>query len=613
MNQIELSIWGIRRGFEREGIFHTHELQGVKATQTDRFRNLANVIGNKGFYLIQHIQQKTIISFVETGIREYKPNGPGRQGYVVFSLVIDSHAVFTKSPRAFLNELANFYKTRVGEGDRNNFTADEINAALASLTLSQNQQHNIQENIRAYSYYNDPSLLDTYLTGKIPFAPFGEIALIPTERDSATNQFKEVNFFNESYGIKPQFLDLFEAERLFQKKQIDERERQIIAQETEQKLKAQAEQTSREIRELVQLGNIEEALITYSHFERKDLFDPKMQQLLNEKKAELEQKNKAITQASREKQLIEQIYTALGNNDLATAEIKFDQIRDKNVLSKSVQNEINQYKRQRSEEERLKSERNKLKQKKEFRKKQIKQTIYVCIAALIIGGGIGSYVTKTPSYLYSNSNSPKPKGGGDTIGPTIIDTTGGNGGQVGETVENDPLKTKFLNHENIKSMEIEGFKKPFGIVYLQYSKKGEYRKAATEPELNKTESIIKDANLINLLNERFDLEVTVPGGKQPEPKPDPKPNPNPNPNPNPKPNPKPEGPKGGQNILIDFPKTQELRNKINEFEKTTKETSASKKLISDIDKLYDDYTKNRTKYNKMETSLENSIESIIYQ
>ena len=176
MNNIELSIWGIRRGFEREGIYHTHEIQGVKATQTDRFRNLANTLGNKGFYLIQHTQQKTIISYIETGIREYKPNGPGRQGYVVFSLIIDSNKVFTKSPRAFLNELANFYKTRVGEGDRNNFSTEEINGALASLTLSHNQQYNIQENVRAYSYYSDPSKLDQYLTGNIPFAAFGELA-----------------------------------------------------------------------------------------------------------------------------------------------------------------------------------------------------------------------------------------------------------------------------------------------------------------------------------------------------------------------------------------------------------------------------------------------------
>jgi len=85
--KIEISIWGIRQGFEKEGFFHTHNNSAVKATQQDRFRHICNSIGNKGFYSIQQIPGNTIISFIDSGVREFLPTGP-RPGYAVFSLII---------------------------------------------------------------------------------------------------------------------------------------------------------------------------------------------------------------------------------------------------------------------------------------------------------------------------------------------------------------------------------------------------------------------------------------------------------------------------------------------------------------------------------------------
>jgi hypothetical protein len=515
MNNIELSIWGIRRGFEREGIYHTHEIQGVKATQTDRFRNLANTLGNKGFYLIQHTQQKTIISYIETGIREYKPNGPGRQGYVVFSLIIDSNKVFTKSPRAFLNELANFYKTRVGEGDRNNFSTEEINGALASLTLSHNQQYNIQENVRAYSYYSDPSKLDQYLTGNIPFAAFGELALIPTEKDPNTNQFKEVNFINESYGIKPQFIDIFEADQLFRKKQDDDRERELLAQQEAQKLKALANQTTIEIRELIKLGKIEEALTKFSSFDRKDLFDPQMKQQLNEKKAEYDQRNKTKNEANRDQELIEQLYEAYRRKDLATTQIKFDQIKNKDFISSSIKKDLAEFEMKNADEARVKREREKEIKALENRKKQLANRIGFAIAFLIlIGGGFASYQFKTPAYFYTSVESSK-KGEKDN---TIIGKS--------DTLlklnpeSTDSISVKFLSHQPIRALEVIEFKqspRPFEDVFIQYTKNGEYRKAKNKAGLKDDKNVIKDEQDIQILNNRFGLNVTVQGGQKPEP------------------------------------------------------------------------------------------------
>jgi hypothetical protein len=612
MSQIELSIWGIRRGFEKDGIFHTHELQSVKATQTDRFRNLANTIGNKGFYILQHTSGKTIISFVDTSIREFLPTG-ARPGYMVFSLIIDNRAVFSRSPRAFLNELANFYKSRVGEGDRNNFTADEIKAALGSLTLVQNEQMTIQENVRAYSYYSDPSKLDQYLTGKIPFAAYGELTLIPTELDAGTNKLKEVSFIDESYGAKPQFIDIFEADQLFRKKQDDDRERELLAQQEAQKLKALADQTTREIRELIQLGKIEEALTKFSIFDRKDLFDPQMKQQLNEKKAEYDQRNKTKNEANRDQELIEQLYEAYRRKDLPTAQIKFDQIKNKDVISSSIKKDLAEFEMKNADEARVEDDRRRLVKEQAKRKKKLQANILYAVICIVIAGGVYSFLTKTPSYLYlSNVEKPKnldnDKQDTDPKKTAEVDDTSSrdNGGQQNNDEDTDTLKSKFLNHKNLNSMDIVGFKQPFGIVFIQYSKEGDYRKAKTEPELNKPESIIKDANLIKLLNERFGLKVAVPGVKKPEPKPKPETKKQ---NPEQEQKPKPELKPEGNNVLIDFPSDKLSRAKTckqnllaPDTDKNSKKSWANEILA--IKKLYDEGKDIKYKANKLtETTL----------
>jgi hypothetical protein len=313
----------------------------------------------------------------------------------------------------------------------------------------------------------------------------------------------------------------------------DAEELGVRQKETEQKIRTQAEQTTREIRELVQLGKIEEALILFTSFDRKDLFDPRMSQLLNEKKAELEQRNRAKSEVNRDQELIEQLYEAYRRKDLSTAQIKFDQIKNKDVISTSIKKDLADFEKKNANEARVEDDRRRLIKEQNKKRTNFRNYTIYSVLFLLIVGGVYSFLTKTPGYLYlSNVETSKDvdsvnKKDTDTTKTTPIDDNAGedNGGQGDEPEDNDTLKSSFLNHKNISSMNIEGFKTPFGIVFIQYSEKGDYRKAATEPELKKPESIIKDANLIKLLNERFDLNIAVPGGKQPEQKPNPKPKP----------------------------------------------------------------------------------------
>jgi len=602
MNQIDLSIWGIRDGFEKDGIFHTHNLQAVKAKHNDRLRTLSNNLGSKGFFTIQHVENKVIISHIDTDINEYTPNGSGRPGYVVFSLIIDNDKQFNKSPRDFLISLSKFYKSRVKEGNQNNFTEEEIRTALASLSLIPSDRKNIQEQISGFSYYTDSSSIDSYLTGNIPFAAFGELTLIPTQLDSSGN-YKEVLSIEDVTKSKLQYINIFEAERLFRKKQEDDREREILAQQELKRKQAITELFSRDISELIKLDNTEELLQKYNSFEYKQLLDPQLIRLIQEQKEKYDKRAQNKLESQREQELIQQLYAAHRNKDLARAIIIFDQIKNKTVISSSIINELAEFEKKNAETTReLHVLEVQKRETKKSNKKRLENIAFVT-TLLIILAALASYHFQTPAYFYSSVESPNPS---DTIKsedrettPIKDDTTiRDNGGVQIDDESNDTLKSNFLNHKNISSMHIEGFKKPFGIVYIQYSEKGDYRKAATEPELKNPESIIRDIKLIELLNNRFGLNVTVPRVKNP------KPEPKPETEPKPKPESKPEGPKGGQKVLIDFPsdklttaKTYKKNLLSPEMDKNLKKNWAIE--IKAIKKLYDEGKEIKYKANKL--------------
>lgn len=123
-------------------------------------------------------------------------------------------------------------------------------------------------------------------------------------------------------------------------------------------------------------------------------------------------------------------------------------------------------------------------------KKPLRKTVLVSAALIIIGVGITEYPFK------ANDNSIQTAKNHDK-----------NPKKIPRNPKPGLVRQKFLNHRVIRSNEIQGFQKHFGIVFLQYSEKGDYRKADSERDLNKPESIIKDANLITLLNNVFGLNV----------------------------------------------------------------------------------------------------------
>jgi hypothetical protein len=494
MNQIELSIWGIRDGFEKGGMFHTHNLQGIKAKQTDKHRTLSYNVNDKGFYITQYIDNKFIVSFVETDISEYTPNGPGRAGYVVFSLIINNNQSFKQSPREFLNKLSKFYKSRVKEGNHNNFTAEEINAALASLTLVAADRKTIHEQTSAFAYYADSSKLDAYLSGNVPFAAYGEFTFIPTQ-ELAPGQFKEVPFVDAATRSKLNFINLAEAEQSHQQKIADELEQKLIAERKQKELQRRANEAASEISQALKLGHIDDALSIYNRVENKSLIDPAVVKHLEDKKAAIDLRNKTKIESEKENDLIHQIFEAHRNRDLRTAAAYFEQLKIKENIPRNIQAEIHAYNAQianKNEEER--NQLLLLKAQQDKKKKLINNLAFVAAILIIIGGGFASFIYKTPSFLYGGPPTP----------PVHVDS----------------LKQAFLNHKPIKASKINNFKNSFGTDYLKYTDQNEYRRAKNIQDLKNSESVIKDAKSIRLINVRFGLNVPAPNQPKPVPNPE---------------------------------------------------------------------------------------------
>ncbi len=343
----------------------------------------------------------------------------------------------------------------------------------------------------------------------------------------------------------------------------------VRQKEAEKKLKTQAEQTTREIRELVQLGKIEEAFNLFTRFERKDLFDPKIQQLLNKEKAEIEERNKRKTEANRDQELIQQLDAAHRNKDLARAIIIFEQIKNKTVISSLIINELAEFEKKNAEDTRIDAERKKSLREEGIQRRHKRQAYLIALGLAFILVFFG-YCSFKPS---KSANITEPLELNDTIKGEQSDT-------LAKSEDDAALKQKFLSHQYITTIDAR-LRKAFGIVFLQYTEQGEYRRASTVLGLDKPDALIKDPKLIQLLNERFGLNLEV----QQQPKLLAKPKPEFKPETQLKPEPKQQEQRQEQNTSAELPEFPDKY--VKEAERRTKtildpnKSAAEKKVAAD--------------------------------
>jgi hypothetical protein len=403
--KIEISIWGIRRGFEKEGFFHTHNIAAVKATQQDRFRNICNSIGNKGFYNIQHIQGKTIISFIDSGVREYLPTGP-RPGYAVFSLILSSQDVFEQSPRPVLLELAHFYRSRVGESSQNNFNSAEIEFFLNKLKIVPAESLQIRENVSAYCYYTDVAQIDHFLTGNIPFASFGELLFIPSEFNPSTGKFKEIDFIDDSFRSKPQLIDLRQAESQFLRDRESEIARQRQAEQERLQRQQQVQFLENDLVNMLKLNKKEEALQKLEQSPLRSYVNPSISHQLTQYKNEKEEQNKGALTQQQDKRLVDDLLIAWRSRDMDLALSLYKKLSNRTHpnLTFDITSKLEQYdanlKQMRQEEEDNKKAAREEEGKKAKKKKSIKLISFVSIICLFAA----SFFLKIPAGIWDKDS-----------------------------------------------------------------------------------------------------------------------------------------------------------------------------------------------------------------
>jgi hypothetical protein len=170
MSRIDVSIWGIRAGFEENGIFHSHNFADVKELQKDKFRGLADLSRPKNSYMINRTGAHTVVTIIHTDIFEFSVSGAPRSGYIAISLIFDKNKALASSPNSFLQQFVQWYKQVQGNTRVNNFTAEQIQGIVNQLTLVDSLLRDVPGK-KAIAYSNETEL-DENLTGGSKYVPF---------------------------------------------------------------------------------------------------------------------------------------------------------------------------------------------------------------------------------------------------------------------------------------------------------------------------------------------------------------------------------------------------------------------------------------------------------
>ena len=400
MSNIDISIWGIRDGFQQGGFFHSHNFASVKEIQQDRFRSVKNAIGREGFFMTHRKGGKYIVTYCDTSIKEYNPTSK-RGAYVCFSLIIDESLAFSYSPRAILKELATFYVDRVGDTNSNNFDAEDIQTYLRKIQTVQKPTTSAAQTGSHYLYYTGQDKIDEILTGKLAFVNLSELVLIPNnDIDAKTNRFLPLDFYDDSFGPKPSFFNVNSAQEKEKQDQQDREKERIRVQEEIGKGK----QLDSDIAILLSQNKLDEAIKLFEDAPA-GIKSKISQQVSNDLKHRLQKRDSDDVENRKrqeDKEKIDEINTALLNGDLDSAVLSYNKLHDKFTkdLPEEKRKQIQAHNTKKLEDEARIQKENSDKAKQEAKKKKrLKIVLFSSFLGILLLFLIGFFTT-FPGFIW---------------------------------------------------------------------------------------------------------------------------------------------------------------------------------------------------------------------
>ena len=421
MNNVHLSIWGIRDGFEKNGMFHTHDFTALKKIQEDRFRDIANMVGSHGFYMIHRQAGYTMISFVDSRIREARTSMQiGRPGYVVFSLIFSDSLQLQDSPRNVLKSIAQFYVDRVKEGTKNNFHAEEIEVFLKTLATKQRVGNEPFKSGSFYTYYNDESQVDEFLNGNSSLANLNE--WIWVYNAPINGEYKNISFWEGAFNAVPGYFNVHEKQKeiieITRKREEEDRKR--IDEQNRQAKELQDLEVA--LNRLLSENKEHEAVILWKQSPLKNsVSNPLKSRLFAIDQAFLDRQTKAQKE-KEDNDTLEELHRALHANNMDEALKFYRMLNNPNHPNLSEQNknkilsyEENKRLKEQEEEEAKKNERINRDKKSKRNKIIILATTGLFLVLLTV-----SYFTMIPAFIwdkdgdgfhtYRNDNCPEELG-----------------------------------------------------------------------------------------------------------------------------------------------------------------------------------------------------------
>lgn len=383
MSKIDISIWGIRAGFEDSGIFHSHNFAEVKELQKDKFRGLADLSRPKNSYMINNTSAHTLVTIIHTDIFEFSVSGNPRSGYIAISLIFDKNKSLAASPRIFLQQFVQWYKKVQGNTRVNNFTAEQIQGITNQLSLVESNLRDVPGK-KAIAFKSEADI-DGYLTGGSKYVPFAETIFY----DANGVNFEQSGLNNEIISLT-NIIDSVEREE----------EKRRIEEDNLRAKQHQIAEKERELSELIELGRIDQMIEVFDKFQLNYLIKASIRNSVETEK----QKRAELIQSNEEQFKADEIYKLVRENNYELACAKFDLLKDRNRLPEKESRMIAKYKSDlRKQKDEAKAKQLEI-ERKDSKKRTIKLYSIIGSASILILLAVASFILETPLSMYDNDN-----------------------------------------------------------------------------------------------------------------------------------------------------------------------------------------------------------------